>query len=60
MLEQRIIENSCAMKCIVVASGGIALSTVTGGNEARFDLGLIQPFLLYYVYHFVLMLTSIF
>ena len=34
--------------------------TVTGGNEARVDLVLIQPFLLCYVNHFVLMLTSIF
>ena len=35
----------------------IAHFTVTGGNEA--DLALIQPFLLCYVNH-VLMLTSIF
>ena len=34
--------------------------TVTGGNEANVDLVLIQPFLLYYVNHVVLMLTSIF
>ena len=34
--------------------------TVTGGNEAGVDLVLIQPFLLCYVNHFVLMLTSIF
>ena len=33
--------------------------TVTGGNEAGVDLVLIQPFLLYYVNHVVLMLTSI-
>ena len=34
--------------------------TVTGGNEARFDLALIQPFLLHYVNHIFLMLTGIF
>ena len=34
--------------------------TVTGGNEAGVDLVLIQPCLLYYVNHVVLMLTSIF
>lgn len=33
--------------------------TVTGGNEAGADLVLVQPFLLCYVNH-VLMLTSIF
>ena len=33
---------------------------VTGGNEAGVDLVLIQPFLLYYVNHVVLMLTSMF
>ena len=33
---------------------------VTGGNEAGFDLVLIKPFLLCYVNHVVLMLTSIF
>ena len=36
---------------------------VTGENEARVDLVLIQPFLptlLYYVNHVVLMITSIF
>ena len=35
----------------------IAHFTVTAGNEA--DLALIQPFLLCYVNHVVLMLTSI-
>ena len=38
----------------------IANFTVTGGNEAGVDLVLIQPFLLYYVNHVVLMLSSIF
>ena len=33
--------------------------TVAGGNEAGVDLVLIQPFLLCYVNHVVLMLTSI-
>ena len=37
----------------------IAHFTVTGGNKAGVDLVLIQPFLLCYVNH-VLMLTSIF
>ena len=36
----------------------IAHFTVTGENEVGVDLVLIQPFLLYYVNHFVLMLTS--
>ena len=35
-------------------------SSVTGGNEAGVDHVLIQPFLLYYVNHVVLMLSSIF
>ena len=34
--------------------------TVTAENEAGVDLVLIQPFLLYYVNHVVLMPTSIF
>ena len=34
--------------------------TVTVANEAEVDLVLIQPFLLYYVNHAVLMLTSFF
>ena len=38
----------------------IAHFTVTGENKAGLDLGLIQPFLLYYVNHVVLMPTSIF
>ena len=37
----------------------IAHFTVTGANEAGVDLGLIQPFLLYYVNHVVVMLTII-
>ena len=36
----------------------IAQFTLTGENEVGVDLVLIQPFLLYYVNHFVLMLTS--
>ena len=32
--------------------------TVTGGNEAGVDLVLIQPFLLYYVNHVVLINIS--
>ena len=35
-------------------------SSVTGGNEAGVDHVLIQPFLLHYVNHVVLMLSSIF
>ena len=35
-------------------------STVKAENEAGVDLVLIQPFLLYYVNHVALMLTSIF
>ena len=38
----------------------IAHFTVIGGNEAGVDLALVQPFLLYYVNHVFLMLTSIF
>ena len=38
----------------------IAHFTVAGENEAGVDLVLIQPFLLYYVTHVFLMLTSIF
>ena len=38
----------------------IAHSTVTGGIKAVVDLVLIQTFLLCYVNHVVLMLTSIF
>ena len=38
----------------------IAHFTVAGENEAGVDLVLIQPFLLYYVNHVFLMLTSIF
>ena len=34
--------------------------TVAGENKAGVDLVLIQPFLLYYVNHVFLMLTSIF
>ena len=38
----------------------IAHFTVKGANEAGVDLVLIQPFLLYYVNHIVVMLTSSF
>ena len=38
----------------------IAHFTVAGENEAGVDLVLIQPFLLYYVNHVFLVLTSIF
>ena len=38
----------------------IAHFTVTVGNEAGVDVALIQPYLLYYVNHIVVMLTSIF
>ena len=38
----------------------IAHFTVAGENEAGVDLVLIQPFLLSYVNHVFLMLTSIF
>ena len=38
----------------------IAFFTVTVANEARVDLALIQPFLLYYAKRVVVMLTSIF
>ena len=45
---------------IISLSKSIAHFTVTGENEAGVDLVLIQPFLLYYVNHVFLMLTSIF
>ena len=38
----------------------IAQFTVTGRNEVKVELVLIQPFLFWYVHYFVLMLTSIF
>ena len=38
----------------------LAHFTVTGANEAGVDLVLIQPFLLYYVNHVVVMLTFFF
>ena len=38
----------------------IAHFTVGGENEAGVDLVLIQPFLLYFVNHVFLILTSIF
>ena len=48
------------IKSNVSDTSAIVHFTVTGGNEAGVDLVLIQPFLLSYVNHFVLMLTSIF
>ena len=44
---------------LTLKSNSIAHFTVTVGNEAGVDLVLIQPFLLYYANHFV-MLSSIF
>ena len=38
----------------------IAKFTVTGRNEVKVELVLIQPFMFWYVYYFVLILTSIF
>ena len=38
----------------------IAQFTVTGRNEVKVELVLIQPFMFWYVYYFVLILTSIF
>ena len=38
----------------------IAQFTVTGKNEVKVELVLIQPFMFWYVYYFVLILTSIF
>ena len=37
----------------------IAHFTVTGANEAGVDVGLIQPSLIYYVNHVVVLLTII-
>ena len=49
-------------KCSALAGKMVRIVhfTVTAENEARVDLVLIQPFLLYYVNHVALMLTSIF
>ena len=48
------------IKRLKAAPEPIAHFTVTVGNEARVDLVLIQPFLLYYVNQVVVMLTSVF
>ena len=45
---------------MILGTSAIAHFTVKGGNEAGVDLVLIQPFLLYYVNHIVVMLTSMF
>ena len=37
----------------------LPLFMVTGGNEVAVDLALVQPFLLYYVYHVILRLTPL-
>ena len=55
---EKKLAKRCWMKTIINFS--IATFTVTGGNEAGFDLALIQPSLLYHVNHAVLMLSSIF
>ena len=54
------INHSYNKICHILGFLLIAHFTVTGGNEAGVDLVLIQPFLLYYVNHVVVMLTSIF
>ena len=41
-------------------SRSTAYFTVTGANEAGIDLVLIRPFLLYYVNHDDVMLTTVF
>ena len=48
------------IKMINTSTPLIVHFTVTGENEAGVDLVLIQPFLLCYVNHIFLMLTSIF
>ena len=37
----------------------LPLFMVTDGNEVAVDLALVQPFLLYYVYHVILRLTPL-
>ena len=54
------INHSYNKICHILGFLLIAHFTVTGGNEARVDLVLIQPFLLFSVNHVVLMLSSIF
>ena len=48
------LSHTCFLKQILVA-----LFTVAAGNEARVDSVLIQPFLLFYVNHGILVLTII-
>ena len=45
--------------CPVTRVNIVAHFTVTSANKAGVDLGLIQPLLLYYVNHVVVMLTII-
>ena len=54
------INHSYNKICDILGFLLIAHFTITGGNEAGVDLVLIQPFLLFYVHHVVLMLSSIF
>ena len=54
------INHSYNKICHILGFLLIAHFTVTGGNEAGVDLVLIQPFLLFYVNHFVLILSGIF
>ena len=62
-----LIDNSLISRMLLMSSISYVLVvnlsshfTVTGENETGVDLVLIQPFLLYYVNHIFLMLTSIF
>ena len=48
------LSHMCFLKRILVA-----LFTVAAGNEARVDSVLMQPFLLFYVNHGILVLTII-
>ena len=48
----------CVCRIMFMRADWIAHFTVAGENEAGVDLVLIQPFLLYYVNHVFLMLTS--
>ena len=54
------INHSYNKICDILGFLLIAHFTITGGNETGVDLVLIQPFLLFYVHHVVLMLSSIF
>ena len=48
------LSRMCLLKQVLVA-----LFTVAAGNEARVDSVLMQPFLLFYVNHSILVLTII-